>query len=111
MSDRVEMVVRTIAQTAIDNEQYFSELDGVVGDGDFGYSLARGFEKVLAEWDTLDPAAPGQFLTKTAALIISAVGGGVRHDLGHGILAGRYLAGDQDRHRRSRCGRPSPSFD
>jgi phosphoenolpyruvate---glycerone phosphotransferase subunit DhaL len=75
MSDRVEMVVRTIAQTAIDNEQYFSELDGVVGDGDFGYSLARGFEKVLAEWDSLDPAAPGQFLTKTAALIISAVGG------------------------------------
>jgi dihydroxyacetone kinase-like protein len=75
MSDRVELVVRTIAQTAIDNEQYFSELDGVVGDGDFGYSLARGFEKVLAEWDTLDPAAPGQLLTKTSALIIGAVGG------------------------------------
>jgi phosphoenolpyruvate---glycerone phosphotransferase subunit DhaL len=75
MSDRVELVVRTIAQTAIDNEQYFSELDGVVGDGDFGYSLARGFEKVLAEWGSLDPAEPGQFLTKTSALIIGAVGG------------------------------------
>src|SRR5512137_1867930 len=74
-SKDVDFVVKVIAQTAIDNEQYFSELDGVVGDGDFGYSLARGFEKVLAEWDTLDPAAPGQFLTKTAALIISAVGG------------------------------------
>ncbi len=49
MSKDVEFVVRTIAQTVLDNEQYFSELDGVVGDGDFGYSIARGFEKVLQE--------------------------------------------------------------
>ena len=44
---QVELVVRTIAQTAVDNETYFCELDAVVGDGDFGYSLARGFEIVL----------------------------------------------------------------
>ena len=40
--------MRTIAQTAVDNETYFCELDAVVGDGDFGYSLARGFE-IVAE--------------------------------------------------------------
>ena len=39
--------MRVIAQTAVDNETYFCELDAVVGDGDFGYSLARGFEIVL----------------------------------------------------------------
>ena len=44
---RAELVVRMIAQTAVDNETYFCELDAVVGDGDFGYSLARGFEVVL----------------------------------------------------------------
>ena len=32
----VEAFVRLIAQTAVYNEKYFSELDGVVGDGDFG---------------------------------------------------------------------------
>ena len=52
--EQVELVVRTIAQTAVDNETYFCELDAVVGDGDFGYSLARGFEIVLADWDGLD---------------------------------------------------------
>ncbi len=51
----VEFVVRTIAQTAVDNETYFGDLDAVVGDGDFGYSLARGFEIVLADWDALRP--------------------------------------------------------
>jgi hypothetical protein len=40
--DQVELVVRTIAQTAIDNEKYFGDLDSVVGDGDFGYSLPAG---------------------------------------------------------------------
>jgi phosphoenolpyruvate---glycerone phosphotransferase subunit DhaL len=68
-------VVRVVAETAIANEAYFSELDGVVGDGDFGYSLARGFEKVLGEWDKIDRAPPGPFLNKVASLIISAVGG------------------------------------
>jgi len=70
-----EFVVRTIADTAVANEKYFCELDGVVGDADFGYSLARGFEKVLAEWDTLDHSTPGAFLKKVAMTIISRVGG------------------------------------
>ena len=51
---RAELVVRTIAQTAVDNETYFCELDAVVSDGDFGYSLARGFEIVISDWDELD---------------------------------------------------------
>ena len=38
----VEAVVRTIATVAVDNEKYFGDLDAVVGDGDFGYSMARG---------------------------------------------------------------------
>ncbi len=39
------------------NEKYFGDLDAVVGDGDFGYSMARGFEIVLADWDALRPHA------------------------------------------------------
>lgn len=75
MSKDVEFVVRVIADTVLANEAYFSELDGVVGDGDFGYSIARGFDKVLLEWDSLDHSLPGNFLKKVSATIISAVGG------------------------------------
>jgi dihydroxyacetone kinase-like protein len=67
--------VRTIADTVLENEQYFSELDGVVGDGDFGYSIARGFEKVLKEWDDMDHSLPGNFLKKVSSAIVGAVGG------------------------------------
>lgn len=71
----VEHVVRTIAQTALDNEAYFGELDSVVGDGDFGYSLARGFEKVVEGWDDIDRTDPGTFLKKVGMIIASRVGG------------------------------------
>lgn len=75
MSKDIEFVVKVIADTILENEAYFSELDGVVGDGDFGYSIARGFEKVLQEWDDMDHSLPGNFLKKVASTIISAVGG------------------------------------
>ena len=75
MSKDVEFVVKVIADTVLENEAYFSELDGVVGDGDFGYSIARGFDKVLLEWDTMDHSVPGNFLKKVSSTIVSAVGG------------------------------------
>lgn len=73
--ERVEMVVRTMAQTAVDNEEYFSQLDSVVGDGDFGYSLARGFEIVLADWEGLDRTDSSAFLKRVAIIITSRIGG------------------------------------
>lgn len=70
-----EHVVRTIAQTCLDNEKEFGDLDSVVGDGDFGYSLARGFEIVLSDWDSYDRADVGTFLQRVAVAITSRIGG------------------------------------
>jgi dihydroxyacetone kinase phosphoprotein-dependent L subunit len=70
-----EFVVRTIAQTCVDNEKEFGDLDSVVGDGDFGYSLARGFEIVLKDWNSYDRADIGTFLQKIAVAITSRIGG------------------------------------
>ena len=72
---QVELVVRTIAETAVDNEKYFGDLDAVVGDGDFGYSLARGFEKVLEGWDGIDRGDVGTFLKKVGIVVTSRIGG------------------------------------
>lgn len=71
----VDFVVHVIAQTVVDNENYFGDLDSVVGDGDFGYSLARGFEIVLEQWDTLDRADAGTLLQKVAMIISARIGG------------------------------------
>jgi hypothetical protein len=71
----VERVVRTIATVSVENEKYFGDLDAVVGDGDFGYSMARGFEIVLADWDSFDRSDIGTFLKKIAVVITSRIGG------------------------------------
>jgi dihydroxyacetone kinase/dihydroxyacetone kinase-like protein len=71
----VEAVVHTIAATAVANEKYFGDLDAVVGDGDFGYSMARGFELVLEGWDGFDRTDIGTFLKKVAIVITSRIGG------------------------------------
>ncbi|MFZ0529919.1 MAG: dihydroxyacetone kinase subunit DhaL [Propionicimonas sp.] len=90
----VEFVMHTLAETIVANEKYFGELDAVVGDGDFGYSLARGFEIVIEQWDSYDRSDPGLFLTKLAAAISARIGGTSGPIWGTGMLrAGVQLKG------------------
>ena len=92
--DRVDLVVRTIAQTAVDNEKYFGDLDSVAGDGDLGYSLARGFEKVLQGWDDLDRSDVATFLRKTGVVVTSRIGGTSGPIWGTAFMRAGAAAGD-----------------
>jgi len=91
----VERVVRSIAESAIANEAHFSALDSVVGDGDFGFSLARGFEKVLADFDGLDRSSVGTFLKKVALIITSRCGGTSGPIWGTAFLRAGAAAGER----------------
>jgi phosphoenolpyruvate---glycerone phosphotransferase subunit DhaL len=71
----VDLVLKTLVDTCLANEKYFGDLDSVVGDGDFGYSLARGFEKLQAQYDELDRTDIGTFLKKVGMLVTSRIGG------------------------------------
>jgi dihydroxyacetone kinase phosphoprotein-dependent L subunit len=93
----VEAVVRTIATVAVDNEKYFGDLDAVVGDGDFGYSMARGFELVLQGWDDFDRTDIGTFLKKIAIVITSRIGGTSGPIWGTAFLRAGTTAGSTDR--------------
>nr|WP_181716223.1 dihydroxyacetone kinase subunit DhaL [Cryobacterium sp.]QJS06026.1 dihydroxyacetone kinase, glycerone kinase [Cryobacterium sp.] len=74
-AQRLEDVIRLIAQTCVENETYFSDLDAVAGDGDFGYSLARGFENVLEEWDRYDRADVSTLIQQVATTMSARIGG------------------------------------
>lgn len=88
----VDFVVHVIAQTVVDNENYFGDLDSVVGDGDFGYSLARGFEIVLEQWDSIDRTDSGTFLQKIAMTISARIGGTSGPIWGTGFLRAAVVA-------------------
>jgi len=94
---QAELIVRTIAQTAVDNEKYFCDLDAVVGDGDFGYSLARGSEIVLSDFDELEYDDAGGLLKKTALVLTKRIGGTSGPIWGTAFLrAGTTLSGNPD---------------
>lgn len=93
----VERVVRIMAETVVANETYFGDLDAVVGDGDFGYSMARGFELVLEGWDGFDRTDTSTFLKKVAVVITSRVGGTSGPIWGTGFLRASGVAAGKDR--------------
>lgn len=93
----VEFVMSTVTATILDNETYFGELDAVVGDGDFGYSLARGFEIVHEDWDNIDRSDPGTFLVKIAGTVSARIGGTSGPIWGTAILrSGAQLRGKDE---------------
>jgi phosphoenolpyruvate---glycerone phosphotransferase subunit DhaL len=90
----VERIVKVMAEAVVANEKYFGDLDAVVGDGDFGYSMARGYEIVLSDWDKLDRTDIATFLKKVAVIITSRIGGTSGPIWGTGFLrAGTTAAG------------------
>lgn len=73
--DQVFTIVKTMADTAEENRKYFSDLDAVMGDGDFGESLATGFGTVMEKWDTFDASSIGSFLMGVTQAITASTGG------------------------------------
>jgi dihydroxyacetone kinase phosphoprotein-dependent L subunit len=93
--DDVDLIIRTMAQTIVDNADYFAELDAVVGDGDFGYSLRNGFEVVVSDYDSFDHSSPGALLKKVGFVLSSKVGGVSGPIWGTAFMRASVAAGDK----------------
>jgi dihydroxyacetone kinase phosphoprotein-dependent L subunit len=91
----VETAIKTIASTALKNEQYFCELDSYAGDADFGVSLASGFRAVEQDWQTLDRSSIGAFLLKISMIISKNVGGCSGPIWGTGFMRAGALSKDR----------------
>jgi phosphoenolpyruvate---glycerone phosphotransferase subunit DhaL len=74
--ETVESCLRTVVKVSIDNEKYFCDLDGEMGDADFGKTLADGFRAVLRQLDgDIDRSSIGTFLVKVGSTFAGAAGG------------------------------------
>ncbi|MFZ0709379.1 MAG: dihydroxyacetone kinase subunit DhaL [Terrimicrobiaceae bacterium] len=72
---QVERSLQTVARVSLENEKYFCDLDGEMGDADFGKSIADGFRAVLNELPAIDRADIGTFLIKVGTVFASHAGG------------------------------------
>jgi len=71
--ENVKLVVRTMAQTAVDNEKYFGDLD----------------------WDTIEYNDTGTFLKKVSLIITGRIGGTSGPIWGTAFLRASIVAGDK----------------
>ena len=73
--EQIQTIVKTMAKTAEENRHYFSELDAVMGDGDFGESISGGFRKEMEDWDSYDMSSIGPFFMGITRSITMSTGG------------------------------------
>jgi len=93
--DDLDLVLMTMARTTVDNAEYFAQLDSIVGDGDFGYSLRNGFEVVLTDYETFDRSSVGSILKKIGLVLAGKVGGVSGPIWGTAFLRASGTAGDK----------------
>jgi dihydroxyacetone kinase phosphoprotein-dependent L subunit len=93
--DDLDLVIGTMAKTIVDNAEYFAQLDSIVGDGDFGFSLRNGFEVVQSDLDAFDHSSVGAVLKKIGLTISGKVGGVSGPIWGTAFLRAGIAAGDK----------------
>lgn len=82
-------IVRRMVSTIVDNRQYLSEIDGLIGDGDHGINMAKGFTSCADRLDALGttalhlPTALGQL----SEVLMDDIGGSM------GPLYGNFFSG------------------
>lgn len=93
-TDGVIAGVRRAAAAIAEHRDELVELDRVIGDGDHGENLKRGFGFVLSGLDAATPADPGAVLKLVATTLISKVGGASGPLYGTAFLRAATAAGD-----------------
>ncbi|MNK63029.1 PTS-dependent dihydroxyacetone kinase, dihydroxyacetone-binding subunit DhaK [compost metagenome] len=85
-------VVRDLIEAIVANRQHLSEIDGLIGDGDHGINMAKGFTGCGTRLDALGPRAaslPGA-LEQLSQALMDDIGGSM------GPLYGRFFLGFVD---------------
>lgn len=91
---KVIEILRNIGETIEKEKLFLTELDNVIGDGDHGINLSRGFQEVEKKLDTLADKDIGTILKAVGMTLVSTVGGASGPLYGTAFMkAGQLMAG------------------
>ena len=93
--EKIENTIDVTCDTVIRNEKYFSDLDGLAGDGDFGTSLATGFKVIKKELPEVEKTAIGAMLLKISMICSKHVGGSSGPIWGTGFMRAGMASKDK----------------
>ena len=92
----IEML-KAIGAKIEEEKLFLTELDNVIGDGDHGINMARGFGKVEEKLPTLEGKDVGTILKTVGMTLVSTVGGASGPLYGTAFMkAGQVVAGKEE---------------
>jgi dihydroxyacetone kinase-like protein len=80
--DHWKLMFITACDAIAEKEKYLNELDNLIGDGDHGTSLHRGFEAARSVINTSDMTTVGDLFTKVGSEMLQGIGGAIGPLLG-----------------------------
>ncbi|GAA6493040.1 MAG TPA: dihydroxyacetone kinase subunit L [Candidatus Bariatricus faecipullorum] len=96
-SQKVVEILHAVSKKIEEEKDFLTELDNVIGDGDHGINMARGFQKVEEKLDTLQTTDIGNILKTTGMTLVSTVGGASGPLYGTAFMkAGMVVAGKEE---------------
>lgn len=96
-TEKLIATIHKIAAKIEEEKAFLTELDNVIGDGDHGINLARGFCEVVKKLDGMADKEPGDVLKTVGMTLVSTVGGASGPLYGTGFMKlGAALKGKAD---------------
>lgn len=68
-------IIHALSKKIDEEKEFLTELDNVIGDGDHGINMARGFKAVDTKIDTMKTENIGEILKAAGMTLVSTVGG------------------------------------
>lgn len=97
MTDQKKVVEILCAITKVmeENKEFLTDLDNVIGDGDHGINMARGFAEVEKQAEGLAQKDIGNILKSVGMTLVSKVGGSSGPLYGTAFMKAGMLIGDK----------------
>lgn len=96
-SKKIIEILSAIGAKIQEQKEFLTELDNVIGDGDHGINMARGFGEVEKKLPTLEGKDIGTILKTTGMTLVSTVGGASGPLYGTAFMkAGMAAAGKEE---------------
>ena len=72
---KVVEILLDMAKVLEENKEFLTDLDNVIGDGDHGINMARGFAEVEKQSESFEQKDIGNMLKTVGMTLVSKVGG------------------------------------
>ncbi|MGL5416151.1 MAG: dihydroxyacetone kinase subunit DhaL [Clostridium sp.] len=95
-SKKVIKTLENITRKIDENKGYLSELDAIIGDGDHGINLSKGFNEVIVAVKNDENLSIDKILKKAGMTLVSKVGGASGPLYGTGFMKASMVIKDKD---------------